>query len=264
MTERLDELVTAVRTGARYRTICEPLVRRVGAAELAKRPSFKAAVKETRSKLHQVAGAYLDGAPPYERWLADLRAADDVRTVCRSMMAHHASTRERLPELDTFYARIFDALPPVASVIDIACGLNPLALPWMPLAPGATYAAYDIYDDMTAFLDSALPVFGVAGHATARDVVADPPTERADLALVLKTLPCLDQLAKEAGASLIEVLAARHIVVSYPARSLGGRGKGMVGNYSAQFETLAEARGWAYERLTFETELVYIVRKGDA
>nr|BDV17049.1 hypothetical protein [Escherichia coli] len=42
-------------------------------------------------------------------------------------MSLHASTKERLAELDTLYDFIFSAETP-RRVLDIACGLNPLAL----------------------------------------------------------------------------------------------------------------------------------------
>ena len=35
-------------------------------------------------------------------------------------------------------------------ILDLACGLNPLAAAWMPLAPGATYHAVDVYQDMVS------------------------------------------------------------------------------------------------------------------
>ena len=67
-------------------------------------------------------------------------------------MSLHASTRERLPILDGFYSTVLAALPAPRRVLDIACGLNPLASSWMPLAPDVTYTAYDIYSDMMQFI----------------------------------------------------------------------------------------------------------------
>src|SRR6185369_15725969 len=144
---------------------------------------LKEAIKATKNKLHQVAGAYLDARLPYDEWLALLTAAaaDERRTTnderptanddealsnsvlstqssalaqaCRDIMRHHASTRERLPILESFYTTTLASLGPVRSVLDLACGLNPLALPWMPIAPDASYYACDIYADMIAFLN---------------------------------------------------------------------------------------------------------------
>ena len=58
-------------------------------------------------------------------------------------MGYHSSTRERLPILEQFYARALADIPPARVVLDLACGLNPLALAWMPL--GEAIAAPDGY-----------------------------------------------------------------------------------------------------------------------
>lgn len=264
----LGELLTAVTKSPKYRTIAPDLIRRIGTAELAKRGSLKEAVKGTKNKLHQVGGAYWDTAVDYPKALTRLQNAADEesrRQTCRDLMRLHASTRERLPILDEFYATILAGLPPIHSVIDVACGLNPLALPWMPLAADATYHAYDIYGDMMAFLQGFFDLMGVNGIAHHQDILSQPPAEPADLALILKTLPCLEQAEKGAAARLLQTIQARHLLISYPVQSLGGRGKGMVENYEAQFWGLvndqpaaAADRDWHITRFEFATELAFL------
>lgn len=279
--DALDELVAAVRASARYRDIAEPLVRRVAARELAKRRSLKEAVKATRSKLHQVAGAYIE-EPRYTAWLADLRGvweatrgAPDAETrrraALRKVMARHASTRERLPILDEFYARTLASLGPIRSVLDIACGLNPLALGWAPLADEVDYYAYDIYADMMSFLGGYFALeaggarSGLRGHAELRDVIAAPPDQRADLALILKAIPCLEQVDKTAGERLLRGLRADHLLISFPIHSLGGRNKGMLATYEARFHDLMAQTGLGtgseIKRFEFATELAFLVSR---
>jgi 16S rRNA (guanine(1405)-N(7))-methyltransferase len=217
-----------------------------------------------------VAGAYVEGGGDYggrayERRLAELKEASlapdaqELKQACRKIMAHHASTRERLPILDEFYGAIFEELPPARSVVDVACGLNPLAITWMSLAPGAEYFAFDIYSDMMAFLSEFMALVGVRGHAETRDVIAQPPTVEADVALVLKAIPCLEQIDRSAGRRLLDSLNARHMIVSFPVASLGGRKKGMTANYEARFWELAVDRNWSVRKLVFKTELVFVV-----
>jgi 16S rRNA (guanine(1405)-N(7))-methyltransferase len=182
------------------------------------------------------------------------------KMACREILAAHTSTNERLPILDEFYETIFAELPRVNAVLDLACGLNPLTIPWMPLTKGASYYACDIYQDMVAFLDRCIPLFGVEGRAEACDVIAAPPNRQVDLALVLKAIPCLEQVDKDAGTRLLDAINAKHIVVSYPVASLGGRNKGMAENYEASFMGLVEGRGWEVKKLLFDTELVFIVK----
>lgn len=265
--EALDELVAAVRAGAKYRAIAPGLVRAVGARELAKGRGLREATRATRTKLHQAVGAYLDGEPRYDRWLADLAAARATgdpaapRRACAAIMRHHASTRERLPILADFYAAAFARLPPVRRVLDVACGLNPLARPWMPLAADAEYLACDVDAAMVAFLNAAFALLGVNGRATVRDIVADPPREPADLALALKAIPCLEQLDKEAGSRLLDALNAPHLLVSFPARSLGGRERGMATTYRAHLAALVAGRGWAVEELGVAGEVAFLVTR---
>ena len=155
MTERLAELVAAVLESAKYQHIYPGLVERIATQEFSKGRKFKETLKATKNKLHQIGGAYQAG-PNYTAALAQLTAAnynpDSLRSACRQIMQQHTSTKERLPILDEFYSTLFAALPPIHSVLDIACGLNPLTIPWMPLAEGASYLACDIYLDMLGFL----------------------------------------------------------------------------------------------------------------
>ncbi|MEW5987697.1 MAG: 16S rRNA methyltransferase [Chloroflexota bacterium] len=282
----LEQLVAAVLASPKYCTISPALVERIGRQELAVRPGWKEAVKATKNRLHQVGGAYFQTRPDYEKALARLREAagggmEGLRPVCQEVMRWHTSTRERLPFLEQFYAETIGTLPDLHSVIDIACGLNPLALPWMPFAntqnpqpssalhpPSSvsaplTYYAYDIYSDLVAFLNGFLALARVEGRAEVRDVVGHPPDRPADLALLLKTLPCLEQLEKGAAGRLLEAVQARYLLVSFPARSLGGRPKGMVENYEAWFLDLIEGKGWRVERFEFPTELAFLVQKGE-
>jgi 16S rRNA (guanine(1405)-N(7))-methyltransferase len=238
----------------------------VGERELAVRRNLKEAVKATKNKLHQVGAAYLPARMHYEQWLEELRRAacsgeSDLRTACFRIMGHHASTRERLPILEQFYLTTLREIGPVHSVLDVACGLNPLAIPWMGLPPGAAYFAYDMYEDLMAFLGSFLTVIERPGKAEARDVLYGLPSEVVDLAYLLKAIPCLEQLDKSAGSRLLETIKARHLLVSFPVASLGGKDRHMVANYEARFRELIGDRGWAVQRFAFESELAFLVSK---
>jgi 16S rRNA (guanine(1405)-N(7))-methyltransferase len=260
--DSLDRLVAAVLSSPKHGRICAEFVRRVGAEELTKRRSLKEAIKATKNKLHQVGGAYLEGSLPYARWLDRLREApspDDLRAACRDVMRGHTSTAERLGILDEFYSALLGGLPPVRSVLDVACGLNPLAIPWMSLAPDAVYYAYDIYQDMTDFIGEFMALIGMEGHAQARDVMQFVPPEKVDLALILKTIPCLEQVDKAAGRRLLDGVNADTMIVSFPVRSLGGHDKGMSANYEAHLRDLLADRDWPVERYEFESELAFLI-----
>ncbi|HWP44699.1 MAG TPA: 16S rRNA methyltransferase [Blastocatellia bacterium] len=265
--DQIARLVEAVSKSAKYRRVSPAFIEAVGARELARQPRLKEAVKATKNKLHQVGGAFLDYKPDYAKWLDGLKRAAlsedpyELRRACADIMAHHASTRERLPVLDRFYKDTLAHLPPISSVIDVACGLNPLSIPWMPLAESSEYYAVDIYEDLVEFLNGSFDLLGVRGWAEARDVSQASGFARADLALVLKAIPCLEQVDKSAGPRLLDVIEANHILVSFPARTLCGRSKGMAASYEVRFRQMMEGRRGQVRRFEFDTELAFLISR---
>lgn len=264
----LDDLVAEIRASAKYRFVAPDFIRTLGAKELSHQSSYKLAVKATRNKLHQVGGAYFDHPNRYLEWFDELQSAcatdgiEAIKPICRRLMANHASTRERLPILEDMYATIFSHLPDINSICDYACGLNPLALPWMNLSAGATYTAVDIYEDLMSFVRRVISLCGYTPDVQAGSILSDLDIKhKVDLALLLKVLPCLEQLEKNAGASLLESIDADYVVASFPVHSLRGYSKGMVSSYDQAFHRLLEGKDWPYERFLFATELVFLINK---
>jgi len=176
-------------------------------------------------------------------------------------MGAHASTYERLPILDSLYQQLFLRLPPVRSVLDIACGLHPLARPWMPLPTDVPYFAYDIFSDQLDFLNHFFDAMGYTGAAQHRNVLDGMSTPPADVAFLLKTLPCLEQIESGAGERLLHQIDAPVLIVSFPNQTLGGRKRGMAQHYTASFLSRIKKAGWQADSLTYPSELIYIVQK---
>ncbi len=269
--DQLEKLVETVRASSKYKEVSDDLIRDIGSRELARRSTLKEAVKAAKSKLHQVGGAYLAERKEYTTWLDDLKhlsrfdSRDAFLAYLEMIMRHHVSTKERLPILHQFYKTILADLPPIHSVLDIACGFNPLALPWMPLTEPVEYYSCDIYKDMMGFLNGFLALMHVQGQAGVCNVIQSCPTNKVDIAFVLKTLPCLEQVDESAGSRLLQSINATYIVVSFPVHSLGGKAKGMEANYAAKFRALVENTTWSIKQFEFSTELAFLLtRQGDA
>jgi len=263
----LEDLARQVQSLGKYRYISPDLVKDLLTRELAKRANPREAVKAVRNKLHQVGSAYQERPLPYQAWLTELAAlpADledpAVHAFIQRVLPAHTSTRERVPILPRFFRECLADLGAVESVLDIACGLNPLAIPWMPLKPGFSYIACDIYNDMVDFLNHYFVHFHVNGNALLADVTKSTPEVEVELTLVLKTIPCLEQLDKDAGRVLLNSIRSPNMLVSFPARSLGGRSKGMVQFYEQHFRELVSGMSWQITRFEFPGELAFLIRK---
>lgn len=260
----LNKVVRDVlKTSRRYRHIAGSVIERMAGEELLKARNHADAVKRTKRRLHQIFGAYATPLP-YAKLLERLRGAAGnemrLKEECRAVLGLHASSAERLPELDHFYERIFEVTGRPARILDLACGLNPFTIPWMNLAPGATYIAADIDLEMVQFVNEYLPLAGVNGAGIVNDLVAGPPDVQADVAFLLKTLPCLQHQTDRLG-EIVDRIRARHIVCSFPTRSLGNRPKGMVDNYRAMFAQISAGRAWRATEILFESELVFAIER---
>src|SRR5688500_8723942 len=259
------EIVERVLQSSRYRDVDAALLARLASEELPRARNSEDAVKRVKRRLHQAVGAFrgerrVDALGPIRAaWKGDM-ADPAVRAACVDVLRTHASTRERLPHLDALYAGIWQQTAVPGRLLDIGCGLNPLALPWMGIGD-ASYLATDVdrrpLDTVRGFLE----LVGQPGEVRAADAVVDPPTVEADVALLLKLVTTLDRQDASAASRLIEALRVRHAVVSFPARTLGGRGKGMERTYRERLERLVAdcPRVTGVAEASVPNELVFVL-----
>lgn len=261
------KIIAAVQKNPRYAAIDTTLVESVVRDTLKKGFSTKETIKRTRAKLHQVGGAYQEQKIPYDQLQLELAGlpkdmqADEVKAFCQKAMSYHRSTEERLHLLNTTYTDIFSKLSPVNSILDIACGFNPFTLPWMPVPENLTYHACDVYPQMMEFINTFLGHFELQGNAFTCDLTQSIPQQKVDLALVLKTIPCLEQLDKTIGQRLLNQLKANSILVSFPVRSLTGRSKDMPRHYEEHFMEIAEDTAWNITKIPTIDELFFLLQK---
>jgi 16S rRNA (guanine(1405)-N(7))-methyltransferase len=234
------EIVERVRRSSRYRAVDPALVARMASEELPKARNLDDAVKRVKRRLHQAVGAFRSGrAATSAAWPAHDPAA--LREACLAAMRAHASTRERLRHLDAFYAGIWQVTGLPRRILDLGCGLNPLALPWMGIGE-AEYHAIDADEAALGVAGGFLEAVGQPYVAEVRDLVVDVPGETADVALLLKLVTTLDRQDADAAARLLRGLRAGHAVVTFAARSLGGRGS-HERTYRARLDRLVEESG---------------------
>lgn len=250
----------------KYRDIAPGLVLAIAASESSKDKRIDDAVHRVKRKLHQVVGAYVETSLPYQRWMKDLSAAANEQErldACREILLRHASTRERVPEMEAIYQAIFRGISPLSRIVDLACGLNPVARPFMGI-PGTThYFASDVHGGLVGFAAWFMEQFHYPGEAAVADLLTASPPPGADVILLLKTLPCLEQVDPQAGSRLLATLDAPYIVVSYPTASLGGRNVGMTSFYRARFLSIAPTDRFGVEEFEFRSELVFRLRRLD-
>ncbi|MBP8059820.1 MAG: hypothetical protein KA314_28615 [Chloroflexi bacterium] len=300
----ITAVVSAIKESKKYRDTSEATIRALAVEALRQHKKVKPAVKAVRARLHSIMAPYL-GDPDYSAAATTLTtayASHDpalIRQTCWEIMAHHLSTRERLPILAEFYQQIFAITGQPQVLLDIACGLNPLALPWMELLPepggtvgtpataegnlpaqaglltepaeGGTvgtpatagivdFYAYDIHEPRIHFLNHFFELNGLRPRAILQDVALNFPQEEGDVALFLKEMPRFERNYHGLGRPLLEALRVRHIVLSFPEVSTHG-GRNLVNRYRDFCHQLIANHDWPITELLFEGELVFCIEK---
>lgn len=252
------EIVERVRRSRRYAAVDPALIERIAVEELPKARSADEAVKRVKRRLHQAVGAFHRPGRGGEAWPAG--DPETLRGACLERMRTHASTRERLPHLDRFYRGIWERTGVPRRLLDLGCGLGPLSLPWMEI-DDAHVTAMDVDAGALRTVAGFLGAVGQPHRVEARDLVAAPPDEPADVALLLKLVTTLDRQDREAATRLVRGLRVGHAVVSFSTRSLAGRADARQRTYRDRAERLAADAGrvWTLEEASIPGELVFVL-----
>ena len=258
----MDELLNS----RKYRSLNLPdeTVRDLLEQELPRHRSSKDAIKAVRHKLHTIVAPYL-GDPDYENLIAELQTVqaagpDALRETCLSVLGAHASTRERLQVLDEFYPRLFALTGRPASILDLACGLNPFAWPWMGLPVSTAYYAYDIHAPRVAAINAFFQKLGMAPWAEVRDVLVRPPQVEADVAFLFKEAHRMEQRQHGCSRAFWRTLKVHWLLVSLPAESLSGKFHLADRQRALVSEAIGNA-AWPVTELSFGSEIVFCIDK---
>jgi 16S rRNA (guanine(1405)-N(7))-methyltransferase len=218
-----------------------------------------------REKLHHLIAPYL-GDPDYAACQNELRIAyqtqdpDQIKMACQKILAAHASTRERLSILPQFYEQLFAYTGRPHVILDLACALNPFALPWMNLAPDTLYYAYDLHQPRLDAINTLLELNSMQPLAIHQDILLDPPTIEADVAFFFKEAHRFEQRRHGCNREFWQQIRARHLLVSLPTKNLTGTHPKIEQHRRLVMETIA-GLPWQVHEIEFENEIVFCIEK---
>lgn len=269
MADPLSVFIDEVRSSRKYRSmdIPETLLKDLLERELTAGHSQKEAAKLARQKLHNIAAPYL-GDPDYAQSALALEEAfasgdpEVVKQACAKLLAAHASTKERIPILEEFYRSIFAVTGLPGSILDLACGLNPLAFPWMGLPPSVRYIACDIHRPRLELINRYFQLQGLAPLAEHRDVLVDPPRYAVDVAFFFKEAHRFEQRQRGCNRAFWQAIRAHWLLVSLPAVSLGGH-HSLADRQRRLVCGVLENMNRPVSELQVGDELVFCIEKGD-
>jgi 16S rRNA (guanine(1405)-N(7))-methyltransferase len=131
----------------------------------------------------------------------------------------------------------------------------------MGLPASTIYRAFDLNRHFVDLVARYLALEGVGAAAEWRDILCEPPVERADVAFFLQTYHCVEARRPGAGREILDSVPAHHVVVSLPKENFGGRRLARSAAHAEAIETQATARGWGVQVIDWPAETVWILHK---
>ena len=267
--DHYQALIQKVRTSRKYRALQLPdsTLRDLLEGEDAKSTSLADLEDRFRSKLHNLVAPYLENIDYQAEMRFLTKNADSLfsninqeKRWAESLMRRHASSRERLPYLDEFYATIWEAAGTPTSILDLACAIDPLGLPWMNLPPEATYFAYDIHLPRVNFLNKYFELAHPNAHAVQQDILLNPPSQQADLAFFFKEAHRLEKRQPGILSDFFTSIPAKQLVVSLPETDLSGHHHLDHYHRSLIFDAIQD-KDWQLTERQVGDELLFFIKK---
>ena len=262
-----DALITRLLDSRKYRSLNLPAktLRDLIAHAMETNIDQKAVEQIVREKLHNLVAVYL-GNPDYSACKTRLEKAYSssdptaVKNVCLDILASHASTKERIPLLDEFYLSLFSITGIPESVMDLACGLNPFALPWMGLKAGIRYYAYDLHQPRLELINQLLRLNNMEQLAIHQDILVQPPTIQCDVAFFFKEAHRFEQRQRGCNRVFFQALNCKYLLVSLPTANLTGKHPKTDQHRRLVMETI-NGLPWKVSEIEFSNEIVFCIEK---
>lgn len=262
-------MIDRIAHSPKYRSLARETISMIVAQEESHARDKRDLEHRSRRLLHRAAALYLNRSSPaaLEAELTELRldgvTDSDVREWCRAALATHDSSAERLDDLDSFYPTVLNLVGHAnGPIVDLACALNSLTLPWLRAVTSAPYVGYDFNERFVALGRAfATATSEPCAEFCHQDVLSHASSIDGAIALLLKTYHCIDNRSRGAALTLVADLPVRSVVVSFPTRTLGGRRSGFDDRYGPELRTLAAREGWAVRTGSLPTETIWVIDK---
>ena len=133
-TQDFSELVERLIHTKNYRELDLSFIERLVSNAAKASSDEKEILKSVKHAIHQAVNAFRVGEDSYRDLAIQLgdhaihdRPVEERQLYAADFLRRHASSKERLPFIRRYYQEIFSGLPPIRSILDLGCGLNPIA-----------------------------------------------------------------------------------------------------------------------------------------
>lgn len=226
-----------------------------------KSAEYKLALKEVRKKLREIYGVFIQRDYGKREYLLNKLNKKNSEEILPKLLALHQSTKERLPYHKEVYKKIFEITGKQKTILDLACGLNPLGYQWLGYKP--KYLASDIAEKDLEFIQSFFSKNKINGTTIKIDLVTEQDkikSIKSGVCFLFKALDSLETRKRHVSKELIEKINAKWIVVSFSKVSLGG-GKRIIKSKRSWVTNFLKKKGFLYKEFEVPNEFFFVIKK---
>lgn len=253
-TSTKDSLVQKIKEKKELKGIASSLVR--GALDdylkkykininLLNKKQIKIIIKEVRAGLRNLVGQYQKSLK------------NKSKLPIKDLLKTHSSTAERLD----FYPKLKKIISQlkVKSILDLGCGLNPLAL----ANKKVKYHASDIKEDELEIIEKYFKKHNIEGKTFVYDLRKPKKAlPKVDLCLIFKVLDILANDKKSRAIlteKILKEVPCKKLFISFSTIKLSGRKMNFPKRY--WFENMLERKNLKYKTFSSDNEVFYLVDK---
>lgn len=248
----LERLQDKIKTN-KYKNISNELIKTEINRILKQNPAAKEKeiAKKIKSKLYKIYGEF------------QTRRKKDREIFIKNpnkILETTLSTKERLPIYSSLYKKIFSITGEPNSILDIGSGMNPASYKFLKVSP--KYIAIEIDKEDVEFLNKFFKLNKIKGKAILMEIRESTLNKipKSDMVFLFKSLDTLEpKKGHKFAEKLVKSLKTKHIVVSFPIRTLSGRE--MRHPYRGWIERMLSRIGLNFKILKYKNEIFYIIRK---
>jgi 16S rRNA (guanine(1405)-N(7))-methyltransferase len=267
----ITDILAEIKQSKKYKTLSEEIINEEIQKYLKRNPHYerykdKKILKDIKTELHKIYGSFQTSSKgKREKYLEELKLAPENLELTRRILLTNSSTKERLEDYEEIYQKIFAITGKPNSILDLGCGLNPISFPFMNLEK-VNYYAYDIDNADISLLNDYFYTMKdkISGKAEIINLSAINEEEikklpKADVCFMFKLVDVLDRKDHKQSEKIITNLKSDYIVVSFSKKTITG--KMMNFPYRGWIERMLERNKLDFQKIDFENEVFYIVKK---
>lgn len=241
-----------------YKKIDSSIIDETIEKETPKYKKSKDIEQSVRKKLHTwVSMFFLD----YQKLQKEIESSDNIDELLPLLLQNHVSTKERLDFISQMIKDIDMTIPGIKSILDLGCGLNPIAYFLYSGNKNVKYTAVDVEKSAMELLNLCFSKMNANAQAFADDVKKVQITN-VDAVFMFKLLPLLEQQEKGASEKLINKINSKYYCISFPTKSMSGKNVGMYNKYKSDIDLLASKCNLKtiFEK-EYKNEILFILQK---